>query len=122
MCNVNEHVCSGACAGNTIETGCVLSVTCAPCPAPPAHGMEVCSAAGQCDFTCANGYNKSGSACVCATQCCGPADCGANQTCNNGTCMNMCDGDDCQASCIVDCFPDFGVGQCNGGTCNCICI
>lgn len=122
MCNVNEHVCNGACAGNTIETGCVLSASCAPCPAPPAQGTEICSAAGQCDFTCANGYNKVGASCVCATQCCKPTDCGANQTCNNGTCMNMCDNDDCQASCILDCFPDLGIGQCNGGTCNCICV
>lgn len=124
MCDADEHVCSGACAGNTIQTGCFGSASCAPCPAPPLLGTETCNANGQCDFTCPAGYNKVGSACACATQCCTQNDCGANQSCNGGMCVDLCDSTDCQNQCLAICVIQgkLGIGQCNGGNCNCVCI
>ncbi len=124
MCTGVQHVCNGACADNTIATGCFGSSTCAPCPGSPTNGMAVCSASGQCDVTCSSGYNHVGNACVCATMCCSVADCGTNQVCTGGTCQNTCNSQSCTASCLATCALQgkVGVGACNNGSCACVCI
>jgi len=125
MCPAGKHYCGGICVGNTPATGCFTSVTCDPCPAPPSGGTTVCDAAGMCDFTCSAPYMKQGNACVCSQQCCSNADCPNGGTCSGGVCMQpppMCDANDCQAQCILMCFPGFGIGMCGAAGCQCLCV
>ena len=121
MCDSDEHLCGGICAGNTTQTGCFQSVTCAPCAAPPIHGTSTCSAAGLCDFTCGSGYTKSGNSCVCDSECCSDADCANGASCSGGTCSDPppppCDDN----ACILECAAFFCVGICLGDTCTCFC-
>lgn len=113
MCGAGEHFCGGICVGNTPQTGCHQSTSCAACP-PVANGTTKCSPEGICDFDCASPYVKSGSVCSCPTQCCTNADCGGSATCENGQCIEPCD----EGACILSCFPDFGV--CLADQCVCI--
>ncbi len=117
-CADDQHLCGGVCTGNTTQTGCFTSVTCAPCASPPINGTSTCSADGKCDFTCNSGYAKSGNSCVCAAECCSNADCPGGGTCQGGVCgAPPCD----QAACIIECFAMFCVGICIGDTCTCMC-
>lgn len=134
-CGPNEHECSGQCVGNTTASGCLQSVACTPCPVPM-NGSAICTADGLCDVSCAVGYMKQGSSCVCATQCCSVADCPAGETCSGGVCSGggssssssgggTCDDGDCQALCVAQCFIQmkFGIGMCDAnGMCQCQCL
>jgi hypothetical protein len=123
MCGMTEHVCSGMCAGNTIQTGCFGSASCAPCPAAPTHGTENCNASGQCAFSCDTNYVPSGASCVCSLACCADSDC-AGGTCVGGQCQSACDSSSCQAGCVFQCALQMkvGIGQCQGANCVCVCL
>ncbi len=116
-CGAMEHKCGGVCTGNTPQTGCYTSASCAACPSP-ANGTSTCTPNGTCDITCNFGFIKSGNACVCdpnAQQCCTNNDCNAGETCQNNQCIAPpCD----QNLCIIQCFP--GLGICVGNVCTCV--
>jgi hypothetical protein len=118
-CPQGQHFCGGVCAGNTPQTGCFLSDSCAPCVAP-ANGTSTCAADGNCDFTCGAGWMKSGAQCACATECCSDNDCSGDDTCVGGTCTPpppTCD----LAVCIFECGFSTGCpGICVGPTCTCL--
>jgi hypothetical protein len=120
-CDADEHLCGGICSGNTPQTGCFQSVTCAACAAPPIHGSVTCSSAGLCDFTCGAGYTKSGNSCVCANECCSDSDCGNGASCDGGVCGEPppppCD----DAACAFECGLYLCVGICLGDICTCFC-
>jgi hypothetical protein len=134
-CAANEHECAGDCVGNTPQSGCLQSVACTPCPVPM-NGSATCTAGGLCDVSCAVGYTKQGSSCVCANQCCSVADCPAGETCSGGVCSGggssstttgggVCDPDECQGLCFVQCFAQMkvGIGTCDAnGMCQCQCL
>jgi hypothetical protein len=133
-CGPTEHECAGQCVGNTIQSGCLQSMSCTPCPTP-VNGSAICTAAGACDVICNAPYTKQGTSCVCATQCCSVADCPAGETCSGGMCSGggssssssgggSCNSDDCTAMCIAQCFIQmkFGIGMCVGNTCQCQCL
>lgn len=119
QCPQGQHFCGGVCAGNTPQTGCYQSSSCAPC-SPPANGTSTCAADGSCDFTCGAGWMKNGAQCVCASQCCSDNDCSGDDTCVNGTCTPpppTCD----LAVCIFECgFTTGCPGICVGPTCTCL--
>jgi hypothetical protein len=114
-CGANQHSCGGICTGNTPQTGCFTSSTCTACTAPQ-NGSSICSIDGECDFTCAAGYQQNGNTCSCAQQCCSNADCPAGETCGGGVCSGPpCDMNACIAQCII-----MGcVGVCMG---DCVCL
>ncbi|MEJ7729142.1 MAG: hypothetical protein WKG00_08000 [Polyangiaceae bacterium] len=118
-CPQGQHFCGGVCAGNTTQTGCVLSDRCAPCAAP-VNGTSSCTAAGACDFTCGAGWMKSGAQCVCANECCSDSECSNGETCVSGTCTApppTCD----LAECIFECGLTTGCpGVCLGSACTCL--
>jgi hypothetical protein len=109
-----EHLCVGGCAGNTPESGCYQSATCAACPAP-AGGTATCTASGACDFTCGPNTMKSGTKCVCTLACCSDADCQNGTGCLNNQCT-ACD----PTTCIMFCLNQGKIGACNGVDCQCI--
>lgn len=96
-CTGPQHMCSGVCTGNTIESGCFTSSLCLACPPPPLHGTEVCSNQGQCDFICDQGYSKNGIVCQ-------P---------NPGTCSDT--------DCLTSCATQTLCGRCNSSNqCECV--
>jgi hypothetical protein len=100
--------------GNTPQTGCYASATCAACTAPT-NAMATCSAQGTCEFQCNPGYTLSGGACTCSSGCCSDSDCGSGETCQSGTCTpgaGSCNELLCMFSCL-------GFGMCNNGVCEC---
>jgi hypothetical protein len=116
VCNPPEHLCGGVCAGNTPQTGCYTSSACTPC-APVQNGTTNCTAAGTCDFICASPYAKSGTQCVCPTECCVAADCGSNP-CEGGVCKVPCNALGCAIGCAAQ---GYATGMClTEYTCTCI--
>ncbi len=132
-CSSGQHECSGQCFGNTPESGCLQAPPgCTPC-VQPVNGASTCTAAGQCDVSCATGYSKQGMSCVCDSACCKDADCPSGQSCLAGSCSaggggagggGACDDATCQFSCVAECLIQmkFGIGMCVGGACNCQCL
>jgi hypothetical protein len=116
-CNAPMHLCNGNCEGNTPDTGCYTSATCAACT-PPTNGTSTCTATGQCDFTCNTGFMKSGNMCTCASQnCCTTAnDCDPGDKCASGMCS--CDNTKCFTYCVGFCNEP---GTCISNACICAC-
>lgn len=113
-CVFGDHKCNGVCVGNTPETGCYTSVTCAPCLVP-SNGSAVCSTVGICDIQCNTGYLPNASKTSCdaippPTECCDTNDCPIFLACLAGWCQNpfgsICDPPRCTQYCQT----------CNGGT------
>lgn len=114
-CATGQKRCAGACVAPSISTGCGAA-SCTACTAPT-NGTAVCTA-GSCDFTCASGYNKSGTSCQ-------PA-----QSCTDKT-LNGTETDvDCGGATCPKCAPalkctkdaDCAKGPCVSGICGCTAI
>jgi hypothetical protein len=123
-CGAQQHACAGACTGNTPESGCFQSTTCAACASSP-NGKAICTAQGACDLSCNSGYTKSGNACVCQYACCSDADCPAGQACSGGTCSGGGSSSSGGGTCTDDAFFQctflctFQQKTCNPATCMC---
>ncbi len=122
-CGAGQHMCPTGCMGNTPETGCLQSATCAACPAV-ANGKTTCNAQGLCDVSCDSGYNKNGNTCVCPLSCCSNAECAAGQTCMGGTCSGSSTssgGGSCdQFACTAQCLLQNKFGICGPSGCMCV--
>jgi len=115
-CSPPMHWCGDDCAGNTPETGCFLSGSCAPC-SPVTHANLTCTGAGECAFECQAPYTPAGDECVCPTECCAASDCQFPAVCTNGTCgSTACD----DISCMLECYMGgYLSGVCVGDDCVC---
>ena len=122
LCGYQQHLCSGSCEGNTIETGCFTSTSCSPCPTPT-HGKAVCGASGVCDLQCDTGYQANAAKTDCEVippppECCDDAECPFLTVCLDGYCRSpfasACD----PARCNTFCQCKAGGTPESLGTCN----
>ncbi|GFS66226.1 spider silk-constituting element SpiCE-NMa2A3 [Trichonephila inaurata madagascariensis] len=93
--------CSGYCEVNCVGDSCKIVRNGTACSCACTSGNDDARASGSCSITCPGGCKAIA---------------------NNGQCYCLCNGDDGDDVCVIDCPPQCEVTRDRNGKCQCVCF